>query len=314
MPIALEVRGNAGESAANPILKGLGLEHIIIPTSADVEQNLGAFLDQAPGFPGTNDVSNNLSPLETVYILGANGSYNDTTKEYTLATTAGLSIGDLLYVSHPLAVDGAYVIDGINGNAVTVTDNSLDGLGAQTGITYQNCWRYIEIAGNLPTVSSAAGQLNVLKAEGEDSSSNQGTVEGDYYLRDAPTGSLLLALGGADYDAVPLAVVSSNQIAADILSPWADRGGVTEVAIGSNDTSSTLDATWWDGSTTPKLLDDIITQNAGAGAILLSAGDGDKFGKFLLRSDVDSSIQFGVNWGVKVDTSAPVLTLTLRGA
>jgi len=53
---------NAGASVADPILKGLGIEWVINPTTMDVATFADAWIDQATGIPGTASIKGSLSP------------------------------------------------------------------------------------------------------------------------------------------------------------------------------------------------------------------------------------------------------------
>src|SRR5210317_1875925 len=72
--MALLVNG-AGGSAADPILHGLRAQFVFGTSSFDVATVTNAWMDQAPGFPGTSSISASLTPTAATIIVGVTACY-----------------------------------------------------------------------------------------------------------------------------------------------------------------------------------------------------------------------------------------------
>lgn len=296
----------AGASAMDPILKGLGLEWVICPASMDVAVLVDAWIDQASGIPGAASVKGSLSPAASVVISGNAGTYDDTTKQYGLASTTGLSAGDYLYLSHPSLQPGAYQIATIPApGQVTLAANPLDGKGNKVGIGYQNCWRFVGTAGTAPIVSSPAGVQNVFKARTQDSVGNNGQLESACFIEDAPEGAAFIALGGKSYTGQTVNVTTPSLA---ILPGWANAGGITYLELANHSTQGRNDFTFGDGSTTEKSL-----AAAQASGLKVSPGDGVKFGRLNLKSRASGTVIVGVDLDLTIDTIGPNLVFLLNG-
>ena len=297
----------AGGSAADPVLKGLGVDVVLYPSSADVSTFNDAFIDAATGFPGTNSFKSNVSPTSSTIIAGTTGSYNDTNKRYTITSTTGLAAGDYVFLSHASLTDGEYriasVVDGTN---ITLDSNPLDGSGNQTNTTYQVGWVYNTDTGTSPFLSDASGDQNFIKFDAEDAGTNNTQVEQSLYVRDAPSGSSYIELEGGSY---------TGQSAGDfaltlaILSAWANNGGITHVELDDHSVQSVNNFTWTSGGGTGEVT--LATAEAGLTA---SAGDGNKYGRLLLKSKAGSSTTVAVDIDINVDSSGPTLSISLHGA
>ena len=304
MPLLLN---GAGASAADPILKNLGLGLVFFASSLDVATVNGAWIDQASGFPGTNTVASSLSPASSVITAGTAGGYNDTTKQYTVSDTTGLSAGDPLFLSHAAITDGIFEIASIvNGTDVTVQNNPLDGSGAQTNIAYQVGWRYDGAAGTAPMASSAGGTQNWFKAETETAATVVTQYEDTFFVRDAPAGSAFIAVDGGDYTGQ---IGASNALTLAILSGWTNQGGVVSVEMANHSVQTANDFTWTSGGGTGEVA--LATAESGLTA---SAGDGAKYGRLLFRGLTGSAYTVGVDIDYTVDSAGSVLSMTLWGA
>jgi hypothetical protein len=297
---------SAGGSAADPILKNLGFTWIIAASSMDVASFTDAWIDTSAGFAGTNSVKSSLSPAATVLTAGNAGSYNDTDKRYTISSTTGLSVGDYLYLSHASLTAGVYQIASIPvAGAVTITGNPLNGLGNKTGIAYQVAWRYAGTAGTSPSVSSSGGQQNFYKVEVQDSDTNITQSSDSNYIRDAPAGLNFISVDGKSYTGARTADTTPSL---DILSGWTNRGGVSHVALGAHSVQTgNTDFRFGDTTTTEKTLSAALSSG-----ISLTSGDGAKYGSIKLKSATGGVI-YSIDMDITLDTTAPVITLTLVG-
>jgi hypothetical protein len=299
---------SAGVSAADPILKSLGLTWIIAASSMDVASFEDAWIDQSAGFAGTNSVKSSLSPAATVLVAGNAGAYNDTTKGYALGSTTGVSVDDYFYLSHGSLTPGVYkVATVVDGTHVTITGNPLNGSGNQTGIAYQIAWRFDGVAGTSPSVSSGGGTQNYYKVQVEDSDTNETQASDSNYVRDAPSGSSFIAVDGKTYagggtrtnDATP---------SFGLLSGWTNKGGVSHVALGAHSVQTgSTDFRWGDTTTSEKTLAAALSSG-----FSLTSGDGTKYGSLKLKSAA-SGVIYSVDMEIILDTTAPTITLTLVG-
>jgi hypothetical protein len=303
--MALLVNG-AGGSAADPILRNLGLELVVSSSSMDVAEFVNAWVDTTAGFAGTNSISSGLSPAASVLTSGNAGTYNDTTKRYTISSTTGLSVGDYIYLSHASLTAGSYKILAIPASGdITLVTNPLDGTGNKTGISYQVAWRYLVTAGTAPTVSSAGGQINYLKSRVEDSSDNATDTADTFYLRDAPSGTSFITIAAKDYTGQ---VTNDNTPSFGLLSGWTNRGGVSHVELATHSVQGVNNFQWGDTTTSEKTLSAAVTSG-----FLLSAGDGIKYGRLLLKSKAGAAVTYGVDISITLDTGGPTIVLGIYG-
>jgi len=297
---------NAGASATDPILKGLGIEWVINPVTMDVASFVDAWIDQATGIPGSASIKGSLSPAASVVISGNAGSYDDTAKQLTISSTTGLSVGDYLYLSHGSITAGPYQVASIPGpGLVTLTVNPFNGLGAKTGIGYQNCWRYEGTSGTAPIVSTPAGTQNFFKAKTQDSVGNSGQLESTCFVEDPPAGAAFIALAGNSYTGQTVNVTAPSLA---ILPGWANAGGVTFLELANHSVQARNDFTFGDGTTTEKALG--AAQTSGLKA---TAGDGIKYGRLNLKSATSGTVIVVVDIDLTIDTIGPTLTFLLNG-
>ncbi len=300
----------AGASAADPTLKNLTVEFVAACTSFDVASVTNAWLDQAAGFPGTNSVSASLSPAASVLTAGiGTGTYDDTTKNWAIGSTTGLSVGDYYYLSHASITAGIYKIATIvDGTHVTIVNNPLNTLGNKTSISYQVAWRYIATLGTAPLVSSGAGTQNYFKFQAQDAEGNI-VQQSDYlYIRDAPAGSGYIAIATLTYDGTG----SSNTpltLALNILGAWANRGGIATVTLANSvGQAGVNNFTFQDGTIAEKTIAAAI-----ASGLKVTTGDGMKYGRLLFRDLTASVNTVGVDIAINIDTTAPSMSLFLIG-
>lgn len=296
----------AGTSTADPILKNLGFEWILAASTMDIAALTDAWIDQAAGFPGTNSVKSSLSPAATVLTAGTNGSYDDTTKRYTITSTTGLSVGDYIYLSHASLTAGVYQIASLPAaGQFTLTNNPMNGLGNKTVISYQVAWRYSGTAGVAPTVSSGSGTQNFFKVRAADSAGNVTDAVDSTFIEDAPAGLNYLTIGGKSYTGQIINTVSPSF---SLLPAWSNNGGVSHVEFTTHSVQTTrTDFRHADGTIAEKTIG--TTEAAG---LSLTAGDGQKYGRILLKSRA-AGVTVGVDLDIVLDTTGPTIVLTLAG-
>lgn len=297
---------SAGASAADPILKNLGIEWVIAASSMDVATFTDAWIDQSSGFPGTSSVKGSLSPAYTVLTSGNAGSYDDTTKRYTIASTTGLAVGDYIYLSHASLTAGIYKVATIPvAGAITLTSNPLNGSGNKSGISYQVAWRYAGTAGTAPIVSSAGGQINYVKSRVADSQGNVTDSTDTFYVRDAPSGTSFILIDGKDYTGQ---TTNNTTPTFNLLPSWTNRGGVGFVELANHSVQATNNFRWGDASVTEKSLATALSSG-----FTFTAGDGVKYGRLLLKSASGATVIFGVDISITLDTAGPTITFALFG-
>jgi hypothetical protein len=296
----------AGTTAADPILKNLGIEWIIAASTMDIATFTDAWIDTAAGFPGTNSVKSSLTPAATVLTSGNAGTYDDTTKQYAIGSTTGIIVGDYYYLSHASLTAGVYAIASIiDATHVTIVGNPLNGLGNKTAIAYQIAWRYAGVSGTAPSVSSPSGQQNFYKVRASDSSANQIDASNDNYIRDPLAGSSFISVNGQSYLGASINTLTPTF---DFLSGWTNRGGVSHLALGSHSVQTgNTDFRWGDTTITEK-----TSSAARASGFSLTAGDGIKYGSIKFKSK-SSGVIYSVDMSVTVDSTAPTIVMTLAG-
>jgi len=245
--MALLVNG-AGGSAADPILHGLRAQFVFATSSFDVATVTNAWMDQAPGFPGTSSISASLTPTAATIISGVTGSYADTPDQLTIGSTTGLATDDAIYLSHASITDGIYLIASVvDGTTITLQSDPFAGGGDQTGISYQVGWSFIEDIGTAPISSDAAGDENYFKARVADGSANTTDAFDTFWARTAPTGSAYIALDGLTYTGQTF---SDNVFTLSILASWTNKGGISHVALANHSVQSVNNFTWTSGGGT----------------------------------------------------------------
>ena len=296
----------AGGAQANPILQGLGIQLVSASSSMDIANVVDAFIDGATGFPGTTTVKSALTPAATVLTAGAAGSYNDTSKQWTLSSTTGLSAGDAIYLSHGSITDGVYQIASVvDGTDITIAGNPLDGSGNQSNVAYQVAWSWVNATSAAPISSSAAGTQNFFKFDADDGVNNT-QVEDSFWVADAPANADLIEIEGVDHTGQ---TVGDNLLTLDILRSWANNGGVAFVEMANHSVQTVNNFTWTSGGGTGEV--SLATALAGLTA---AAGDGAKYGRLILKAAAGSAHTVAIDIDVTVDTSGPSLTLTAFAA
>lgn len=303
--MALLVNG-AGISAADPVLRNLGVDLVTAASTMDIATLTDVWIDTAAGFPGTDSVKGSLSPAATVLTSGNSGTYSDTTKRYTISSTTGLTVGDYIFLSHASLTDGIYKILAIPASGeITIVGNPFDGTGDKTGIAYQIAWKYAGITGTAPIVSSGGGQINYLKTRAADSGGNITDSSDTFYVRDAPSGVSFIAIDGKDYTGQ-----STNDPTPSfaLLSGWTNRGGVSHIELVNHSVESSNQFRWGDTTTAEKTLSDAI-----ASGLSFTGGDGIKYGRLLLKSAASAAITYGVDISITVDSTGPTLSFGIYG-
>ena len=306
--MALLLNG-AGASAADPILKGLGVEVGADAATMNLAQVNDAAVDPSGGFPVANSVRALLSPAPSIVTRGNNASYDDTTKRVNIGNTTGLSAGDLIYLSHASITDGRYRIINVDadGQRVLLALNPFDGGGNVSGVAFQVAWRYTFTAGTAPSASSPAGTVNFWKFDGEDDIQNKTQQQDSFYVRDAPAGAAFIAIDGKAFDGA--ATTGDNTPTLDILPAWANKGGVSHIALANHSTQLRNDFLFGDNTVSEKPLATVL-----GGGLKLSAGDGAKYGRLLLRSLSGAAVERAVDIAITLDTTGPQISLFLNGA
>ncbi|MDA9095406.1 hypothetical protein N9J88_03320 [Porticoccaceae bacterium] len=292
----------AGGAQANPILQGLGIQLVSASSSMDIANVVDAFIDGATAFPGTTTVKSALTPVATVLTAGAAGTYNDTTKQWTISATAGLSAGDAIYLSHGSITDGIYrVATVVDGTDITITGNPLDGSGNQSNVAYQVAWSWANATSAAPIASSPAGTQNFFKFDADDGANNT-QVEDSFWVADAPANADLIEIEGVDHSGQS---VGDNILTLDLLRSWANNGGVAFAEMANHSVQTVNNFTWTSGGGTGEV--SLATALAGLTA---AAGDGAKYGRLILKAAAGSAHTVAIDIDVTVDTSGPSLTLS----
>jgi hypothetical protein len=300
----------AGISAADPALKGLPCKVIFGAASFDVANVVDTWIETNPTIPGSaGSVKGSLSPAASVLTAGVGtGTYNDTTKEYTIASTTGLTVGDRLYISHGSLTPGYYEIASIpSAGKITIVGNPLNPLdGAnQSGISYQVAWSYLGNTGSVPISSSVSGQINYAKARFQDGYALNGDLAELFYVEDAPVGSLFISIGGQSYIN---GVVNTLTPAFALLNAWVNKGGVRHVELVNHSVQASNQFKWGDDSAAEKTLAAAVLSG-----LKLTPGDGIKYGRLLLKTKSGGGA-LGIDIQTTLDTTGPTVVIALVGA
>lgn len=295
----------AGGAAGDPFLAGLGMLLTLGASTFDVAQVNEAGIDQVSGFPITQTMKAALSPAATVLTSGTSGGYNDTTKQWNIGDTSGLSVGDYIYLFHGSITPGLYpiasIVDGAN---VTIVGNPLNSAGNQSNVSFQVAWTWEGAAGAAPSVSSVGGTENWFKAELQDANPVVSQSENNIYLRDLPASPLAIAGGGHSGG-----TVSDTALALAVLSAWANKGGVTHVEMANHSGQGVNNFTWTNGGGTGE-----NTVATAQGGLTIASGDGMKYGRLILKGSAGSAYTVGIDIDVNLDTSGPGIILQALAA
>lgn len=300
----------AGSSAADPVLRDLGLDIIMAASTLDVFTVNSAAIDQATGAIGTN-IRSNLSPAFTTVTSGSAGSYDDVTKQLAISSTAGLGAGDYLEVAQASVNSGlpqpVKILAVVSATAVTMVSNPFNG-SSKTNISYQVAWRFAITGGSNGSVSSAAGTQNFAKLVTADSAGNANAApaESAFWVRDPLAGAAFIAINAQD--GVAGAAGNSLTPSLSVLPSWANRGGVVSVAFTSHSTLARNDFKFSDGTTAEKALAAAVGSN-----LTLSAGDGLKAGRLVMRGLLGGSVTVERDVTYALDSTAPTLAMYLAG-
>lgn len=296
----------AGSSAADPILNGLPGELIVGANTFDVASFVDAWIETNATIPGASgSIKSSLSPAATVLTLGLSGTYDDTTKAYKIASTTGLSVGDYLYMSQASLPANFYKIASIvNSTDVTLVSNPLNGLGNKSGISYQVAWRFAATYGTSPTTSGASATINYLKARLQDGVGNNGDLAESFYVQNAPSGAAFVSIATKAYTGQ---TINTTTPAFNLLSTWANRGGVSHVELVNHSTQARNDFKWGDSTVAEKTIAAAITSG-----LSLVAGDGIKYGRLNLKSKSGGAV-YGIDLDVTLDTTGPTVQFFVAG-
>jgi hypothetical protein len=302
----------AGSSTSDPILAGLSGEFVISSTSFDTATFSDAWIEATSGIPGSGgSIKSSLSPAASVVTAGlATGTYNDTSKEYTIASTSGLSVGDYLYVSQASLPTDNYKIASIpSSGKVTLVSNPLNGQGNKTGITYQVAWRYIGTYGTAPISGGSSAQVNYLKARLQDSAGQSGNLEELFYVMNAPNGANFINVGGQSYQGGIISTLTpSFAFLSGGATDWTNKGGVSHVELVNHSVQGVNNFRWGDNTTSEKSLAAALS-----GGFSLTAGDGSKYGRMRLKSKSGSSSFYNIDLEVVLDTTGPSVSFAVYG-
>ena len=304
--MAITLNG-AGGVQGDPILAGLGIQLVGAAASMDVTAINDAFIDPVTGFAGTTSVKGSLTPAATVVTAGSVGTYEDTGKQWTLSSTTGLSAGDAIYLSHGTITDGVYQIDVVAGGGtdVTIVGNPLNGSGAQSNIAYQVAWSWVGPTDAVPINHNAAGDQNFFKFDATDGAVNT-QQEQDFWVADAPAGSAFVELEGGNFTGQ---TVSDHDLTLLLVSGWANSGGISHVELANHSGQGVNNFTWTSGGGTGE--NTLAVAEAGLTA---AAGDGARYGRLIFRALSGSANTVGVDFDITVDTTGPIISLTLLAA
>jgi hypothetical protein len=299
----------AGASQADPILAGLGLKLVGAGSSFDIATVNDAYIDAATGV-GVTTVKAALTPAATVVTAGSAGTYNDTSKNWVMSSTTGLTAGDPIYLSHASITDGIYYIASVvDGTQYTVEDangaNPMDGAGNQTAIFYQVAWAWVGAGDAAPINHNAAGDQNFWKFQADDGAVGS-TAEDSFWVADAPAGSAFINIESGDYSGQ---TVSDNLLTLAILAGWTNKGGISHVAMANHSVQAVNNFTWTTGGGTGE-----VALATAEGGLTASAGDGAKYGQLVFKAKAGSAYSVAVDIDVIVDSTGPVLVLTLVAA
>jgi hypothetical protein len=297
----------AGSTAADPLLAGLTGRFAFAASSMDVAVVDEAALDQASGFPGTNSVKSSLSPAAATMLAGTGASYDDTLDQLNLGSTTGLSAGGPLYLSHAGISAGVYIIASVvDASKVTLRSDPFANGGNKTGVSFQTGWSYESTFGSAPSVSSLGGTQNYFKAKASDSTGTAAQLQDSFYVRNAPSGTGMISLGGMAYTG---GTVNTPAISLSILAAWANKGGIATVALASHSAQGVNNFTWTVGGG----ISERSISSAETSGLTIAGGDGVKYGRVLLRTFLGSTHTLGFDISLTLDTTGPALTLTAYG-
>lgn len=303
---------SAGGSAADPVLKGLGIRVNFEPQSMDVANVDDIWLDEATGFPGTNSISGSVSPATTVIEKGTSGAWTQSNKNLDIGSTTGLSAGDYIYLSHSSITDGFYAID-------TVVDADTVSLVSEiygsdlTSISYQVGWIWETNTGAAGWFSNSDGDQNFLKFQADDGL-NDTQEEDSIWVREAPSGSDYIALESGSYTGNTISKAAANgyvSISLDVLSGWTNEGGISHVELANHSVQGTNEF-YWDSSLTDQSEKALAT--AESGGLYFSTADPPKtvYSALKLKSKASAAVTVDVDMDLGWDITGPTLEITVN--
>jgi len=295
---------SAGGSAADPVLKDLGLQLVFIPESMDVATADDAAIDTDSTTTYTNSVKASLSPAATVIEKGTNAAWDGDTDILTIGSTTGLAAGDKIYLSHASLTDGIYEILTVeDGTTLTLTSD----LGTTiTTISYQVAWRYDSDTGTSPYSSDGSGVENWVKFKASDGATNQTDKYQDYFVFVRDQASDVVVLDGGSYTGQE---TKNSNITLAICSAWTNNGGVATVDLEVHGTEAVCNAYWNVGLDDQ---DEKVLATAESTGLYLSAGDGIKYFRLVLRALAESADSAYVDCDITLDSTGPTLSISVE--
>jgi len=308
----MSVRLNsAGGGAADPMLAGngsngvsdtgLGIEIRIACTSMDLVADKSSvagrpnlFVGQSPN-PTGNDQKSNLSPDAVDKATDGSISSLVLTSSTIGSWDTDIGTGDWIYLSHASITDGLYSVASVSGTDLTLGSDYTDG--DQTNVSFQIGWRWDTTTHTSPLAKSSGGQINYVKAWGEDATANEGSSEENFYIRENQ--SDIVQLNSGAYQGQ---TTGSTSVSIAFMSSWTNKGGAVTVAV--------FDHTLGEGGGSGGSIQEITETSIGSvSTVTLNAGDGTKNFDVRFRAKSASADYVTVECSIILDTTAPTLVI-----
>jgi len=302
---------SAGSGASDPMLAGngsngvsdtgLGIEIRIACTSMDLVADKSSvagrpnlFVGQAPN-PAGNDQKSNLSP--DAVDKATDGAIS--TLVLTSATVGSwdtdIVTADWIYLSHASITDGLYSVASVSGTNLTLGSDYVDG--DQTAVSFQIGWRWTTDTHASPLAKSSGGQINYIKAWGEDATANEGSSEENFYIRENQSDIVQLNSG-----AYTGQTSGSTSVSIAHMVSWTNKGGAVTAAV--------FDHSLGEGGGSGGSIQEITeTAIASVTTVTLNAGDGNKLFDVRYRAKSGSADYVTVECSIVLDTAAPTLVI-----
>jgi len=190
------------------------------------------------------------------------------------------------------------VFDGSN---ITIVGDPMGG-SDRSNVAFQVAWSWVGATDSAPILHNSAGDQNFFKFDADDGAI--GTEQEDsFWVADTPAGASFVEIEGETYTGQ---VVNENSCGLDILPGWASSGGISHVEMANHSVQTTNNFTWSTGGGTGE-----VTLAVALDGITASAGDGAKYGRLVFKGKAGSGNTVAVDIDVILDTTGPVLNLTL---
>lgn len=297
----------SGANAADAIVKGALAQFVVASSTMDAASVDAVAIDPATG-AFVNSVLGSLSPAAGVTTRGTAGTYTHASRTLLIGSSAGLAAGDFVWVNHGSITAKAAEIESIpNGSSVILLAAGNPFTADATNVSFQVAWRYQYTAGTAPSVSSAGGSSNFLKARLSDSAGNQATLEEVQVIKDQPVGAAFVSLQGQAYNG-GATIRFTSPVLAVLSSYGANNGGITAIALANNGSTGLNTATWGDATTAEKTFAQAISSG-----LTLTGGDGAKSGRLVLKTRMGAPAGINVDWAITLDTVGPSIVFTVAG-